>query len=156
MSRRTGGKEYGKSAFSFKYASGDAKVHKNLVDVFYNKCGLVHVNMYGGSKSRVVDLGKTALKKVTKAPLKGWLKKSFVPRVGHTYVQEVIEENWARDGRKVRVQQKMLVKYTVLALNDNHIKLAWAPLDSGQKWDPDPKTGGAGVMGMCGGKHDPR
>ena len=137
---------YEKSAFSFRYQTQDLNVHRNNVDLNYHNCGLLHVNMHGGSQNTIVDLGVKDLDAVNEMPKAGWRFLAIQPVTGHTYIQKV-----------QYLRKSFFVKFKITEMKDRKIKIQWAPLD------PQAKpvlfatpSGYAGVSGLCGGPHPER
>ncbi|MBT4865013.1 MAG: hypothetical protein HON53_07850 [Planctomycetaceae bacterium] len=136
---------YETAAFSFRFASQSLRVHRNLVDLVYNRCGNLHVNAHGGMKSRIADLGVVNFDKVDTAPKKGWRIDCARPHEGHVFVQEI------NDGR-----QKAYIKFVVTTVQRNGtLKVKWSPL-KGNERRPEFRRGSAGTMGQCGGLHRER
>ena len=142
---REGNGAYGTAAYSFRFSAQSLRVHRNLVDLVYNRCGNLHVNAHGGMKSRIADLGVVSFDEVDTAPKKGWKVDCVRPQKGHVFVQEINDR-----------QQKAYVKFTVTAVERNGtLKVKWSPLKSNEDW-PHFRRGGAGTMGQCGGFHRER
>ena len=135
--------EYGNSAYSFRYESQDKAVHKNYVDLVYNGCGLTHVNAHANMRSRIVDLGKMDLSKVSEAPKEGWRKDCVLPMEKHAYVLKI------DDG-----EQPFTVKFVITKIGKESLEIEWAPLGKRPKFKSLDGRGAAGTMGQCGGKHD--
>lgn len=124
---------YGPSAYSFRYASQDPEIHGNDVDLVFNNCGQLHLNVVASNKSRVAKLPPNGL--AGGLPKDGWFSDSFPPEKG-AYVMEVEDD-----------ATHMLVKFDITDASKSEVKLRWMPVRS-------PGKGKAGTMGHCGGSHD--
>ena len=133
--RPDAGGPYGTSAYSFRYPGQDLAVHRNNVDLVFNKCGLLHVNANGGQENRIAQVTGKKLSDVSAIPEEGWLKSCFSPEKDALYVLDV------NDGTV-----RFPVKLHVLDVKADKITIEWAPLR--------PSSGENGVMGNCGGQHD--
>jgi len=137
--------EYGDSAYSFRFASSDLDVHKNVVELMYGNCGLLHTNVCGGQENRIADVGEKTLDEVNAIPDAAW-KDCVHPMVGHVYVEQI---RW--DGKDL-----FTVKFAVTERENGKLTLTWVYL--GEEREPEnrdtKKTGPAGTMGECGGDHD--
>ncbi|MEO1998253.1 MAG: hypothetical protein ABGZ17_23665 [Planctomycetaceae bacterium] len=136
---------YGTAAYSFRFATQHLRVHRNQVDLVYNRCGQLHVNAHGGMRSRITDLGQVDFNDQHKPPQQGWSQHSMRPTKGHVYLQEI------NDG-----QQRTYVKFLISDMQrTGTIKVKWSPLALRGKL-PEFRRGGAGTMGQCGGPHQQR
>ena len=71
-----------------------------------------------------------------------WNRKSIEPKVGHVYLEEMIDGSDSPRG---------MTKFRVDAMNGNDLKISWRAISS---LKPIAKNRGqAGTMGACGGKH---
>ena len=142
--RKRNDQEYKASAFSFRYATQDADAIKNIVDVVYNPCGLLHFTPYGGTETHVADAGKQSLAQVTELPSRGWRRADcIVPKEGHVYVVEIRTEGLSTT-----------YKFEVLNVTSTSIELKWSGI--GEPHAPpaiDPKRGANGSFGVCPGRH---
>ena len=136
LKRRADNGPYGKSAYSFRYASQDAGVHHNDVDLVFNGCGQLHISPAGGSKSRIVRVDAKKLQDVKGLPKDGWQTNCIAPEKGAVEVLEIEDEN-----------TKAVVKFIVTDVSEKEVKLEWAPFR-------DPGRGDAGTLAQCGGPHD--
>jgi len=140
---------YGTSAYSFLFASQDADVHNNMVDLVYNGCGTLHFNPYGGAKNRIASLGEVDYAGVREAPEKGWLKDCVRPKQGHVYVFEgALATSVA--------MKKFAVKFVVVEVAAERVTIEWTPLGEMPKAPRMAGGGRAGTMGQCGGAHGER
>ena len=136
---------YRTSAYSFRFATQHLRVHRNQVDLVYNRCGQLHINAHGGMRSRITDLGQVDFNGQHKPPQRGWSQYSMRPTKGHVYLQEI------NDG-----QQRAYVKFLITDMQrTGTIKIKWSPLALRGKM-PEFRSGGAGTMGQCGGPHQQR
>lgn len=139
------GRDYEKSAFSFRSESQDVDVHRNNVDLVFNNCGHLHFNPVVGMETRVADLGEEELD--VEVDLddedRDWATQSFVAEEGHVYLQVI----------KYR-DQSMTVKFRVDEVERDKLAISWEVLKeySGGR----PSSGRAGTMGKCGGGHPAR
>lgn len=143
LEKRAGG-EYANSAYSFFLASRGAEVHRNMVDLFYGNCGLLHFNAYGGSGNRVARLGEVDYASVRKVPREGWLKGSVRPLARHVYVF---------DGGLATPEgtEKYAVKFVVTAVAPDSVTIEWTPL--GEMPKPPglaARMARAETAGLCG------
>jgi hypothetical protein len=136
--RADAGGSYGTSAYSFRCASQDLKVHRNNVDLVLNNCGQLHVSAHGGQENRVAQVTGKKLADVTALPKEGWLKSCFQPEKDALYVLDV------NDG-----EVHFPVKLRVLEASPDKVTIEWAPLPTVRAED-----GEAGVLGTCAGAHD--
>ena len=134
---------YKDSAYSFRKATSDATVHRNYVDLVFNKCGFLHINPVSGEENRITDLGASALKDAPDAaPADArWLVSRFKPLAGHVYIEEIKQHG-----------RTMTVKFLVDQATDDTVKLTWVTVKPLEGPD-DSKRGAAGQMGQCGGPH---
>jgi hypothetical protein len=135
---------YGDSAYSFRYATGDADAVKNNIDLVYNPCGLIHFTPYGGTQTFVVDAGKLPLDQVTTMPKQGWRQASCIqPRLGHVYIVDIHAGG-----------ETYAYRFLVKALTAGSIGLEWAPIGEPRQAPPmNPLQGKNGIFGTCGGNH---
>jgi len=142
--RKRNEQDYKASAFSFRYATQDADSIKNIVDVVYNPCGLLHFTPYGGTETQLADAGETSLDKVTELPTRGWRRADcIVPKEGHVYVVEIRAEG-----------QSYTYKFEVTSVAATALELKWAGIGEPRKPPPiDPNRGANGAFGVCPGKH---
>src|SRR3954471_20476064 len=61
LEMRTDNGPYKNSAYSFRQATRDTKVHCNYVDLLLNKCGMLHISTVSSNQNRIVDLGEAKL-----------------------------------------------------------------------------------------------
>jgi len=143
-SRKRNEQNYGDSAYSFRYATRDAESVKNVVDVVYNSCGLLHLTPYGGTESYAVDAGKTTLDQVTELPKQGWRRANCILAAeGHVYVVEI-----RADGASYTY------KFEVKKATSLSIDFVWAGIGEPRKAPAiSPQQGKNGAFGTCGGAH---
>ena len=144
LTRRMNNNAYGTSAYSFKDATHDLRVHRNNVDLVFNGCGLLHFNPVGGMRSRVADLGEAELDvEFDEDQDRIWARDAFYPEEGHVYWQEI----------KTRFQT-MTVKFRVEELERDEMRITWMVV---RELEGDAPPGGmSGTMGQCGGHHSAR
>jgi hypothetical protein len=133
--RRPGNGAYEKSAYSFRYASQEARVHRNQVDLVFNACGLIHINPVGKLTSNEVILAPLKrLNDVKEVPEGDWLVSCFAPTKGTVYLMRV------DDGTT-----KFMVKFRIVDSKPDKVTLEWMPHRG--------VAAQAGTMGNCGGAH---
>ena len=144
VSRKKNEPTYGDSAYSFRYDTPDSEAVKNVVDVVFNSCGLLHLTPYGGTESFIVDMGKTTLDQVTELPKQGWRRANCVlVAEGHVYVIEI-----RADG------ESYTFKFEIKRATALSIELDWAGIGQPRKAPAiSPFQGKNGVFGTCGGPH---
>lgn len=136
--------DYKSSTFSFRYATQDADAIKNIVDVVYNPCGLLHFTPYGGTETQVADAGETTLEQVAELPNRGWHRANcIVPKEGHVYVVEIRTEGL-----------RYTYKFEVMSVTATAMELKWAGIGEPRNPPPiDPNRGKNGSFGVCPVKH---
>jgi hypothetical protein len=146
LEMRTDNGPYKNSAYSFRQATRDAKVHRNYVDLLLNNCGMLHISTVSGNQNRIVDLGEAKLADAPdEAPADAkWMNKSIKPVAGHVYLEEINEDG-----------QTMMVKFHVDEVTDRVVKFTWTTIKPLAGPAPDEHRGAAGTMGQCGGEHPP-
>jgi hypothetical protein len=134
---------YKNSAYSFRKATADPAVHRNYVDLLFNKCGSFHVNMVSGQQNRACDLGAITLKDSPDSapPDAKWWGECFKPQAGHVYLEEISQHD-----------QTMTVKFIIDEVATKSVKLTWVTVKPLQGPD-DSRRGAAGTMGQCGATH---
>ena len=137
MVKRTEGGEYGQSAYSFRFASQDAEIHRNHVDLFFESCGLVHLGTTG-TKNRIARVEGKKLSDVDSLPTDGWLESSFAPNKGELYALEIFGDEF-----------RFRVKLRIVDVKGGKITFEWLPLRVSS-------SSSAGVAGQCGGGHPAR
>lgn len=135
--------DYNKAAYSFRKQTSDAKIHRNYVDLVFDKCGSLHVTPVRGQENRICDLGETTLENAPdESPADAtWRSESVAPQAGHVYLEEINQHG-----------QTMTVKFIVDSVTDDTVKLRWVTVKPLEGQD-DPNRGAAGRKGQCGGKH---
>jgi len=136
LARRTDNAAYGRSAYSFRYATQDAAVHRNHIDLLYNGCGRLHVTAAPNSKNRIAKIAGKALRDVADLPTDGWQSQCIAPEKGALYVLDL-------DDGELRSRVTLLVT----DVSDKEVKLEWTPF----RGRPD---GDAATLGICGGPHE--
>jgi hypothetical protein len=136
LTRRVKKDDYETSAYSFRYASQDAAVHKNYVDLGLSNCGRLHVNFHGGQENRIARVAAKKLADV-QWPEEGWQKNCVNPEKDAVYVMDV------NDGAA-----RSRVKFRIVEVKPDKVTIEWAPCDelAGKAK--------AGTSGLCGGEHD--
>lgn len=133
--KRSDNDAYGKSAYSFRYASQDARDHKNAVDLIFNGCGNLHI-AEGGGTNRIVKTSVTKLSRVEEIPEAGWSSKCFSPEKGAVYVMQIEDS-----------LQRFTIKLRVVDAKKDKVVIEWLPL----RVLPAQERG---TLGQCGGPHD--
>jgi hypothetical protein len=132
--RRTDNAEYGRSAYSFAFASQDVTVHRNHVDLVYNGCGRLHIS--AGAENRIARVPGKRLEDVESLPTDGWQAKCIAPEKGALYVLELNHGD-----------ERARVKLLVTDVSEKEVKLEWEPLRVAPASE-------AGTLGICAGPHD--
>jgi hypothetical protein len=147
LSRRKDPHAYGRSGFSFRYATQDAEACKNVVDVVLDRCGLLHLAPYGGTQCHVADAGEKALQDVVELPREGWRKRSALrPVAGHVYVLEICVKSG-------EASESYTYKFRVEAVTGTTMELRWAPVGGPKEAPSLEGHGAAGASGICAGPH---
>ena len=145
MSMRTKNGAYGRSAYSFTYASGDMVKYKNRADIWFCHNHDFHV------KGAIADMGKTSLKKVKSIPVKAKWGRTARVEAGHTYV--------VRCGKGKR--RDFFVAFRVKRIKRGTVELEWTVLAGGfnapasihepvELSEEDQRAGSDGTDGLCG------
>ena len=146
LDQRSGGK-YEKSAYSFRYRTGDPQAHRNYVDLVFGPCGQLHFNVHSGQKNAALVVTGEKLAEVKAVPeAREWLRNSLEPVVGKIVVQRITTDDF---------DKPLYVKYQITKVEDQKVTIIWQPLNEEQAdWPPlDPPRGAAGTAGLCGGPH---
>jgi len=134
LHRRVDNDEYGKSAYSFRYRTQDVDVHRNEVDLIFNRCGSLHVDG-GGAANQVARVDVKQLDDLTESPDEGWFSECFQPEEKAVYVMQVSDET-----------RRYLVSFRILDVKEDRVLFEWQPFD-------EPPGAKRGYMGNCGGTH---
>ncbi|MHC4547766.1 MAG: hypothetical protein ACYTEZ_03230 [Planctomycetota bacterium] len=146
LTMRTTNGPYETSGYCFTYVTGDARLCKNRMDLWFCHNQDFHARGAG----RVADLGKVPLAKVTGIPVGLAWERTIAARKGHAYVLH------CRDGR----DRDFFVKFRVTALRRGIAELEWTLLSEGfgapatiHSAQPlQTRDGADGTDGLCG-KH---
>ena len=135
---------YGTTAYSFRYATGDAKAAKNRMDIWVCHNGDIHARR----KGRIADLGKKSLARVKTIPSEAPWGRTAPIVAGHTYVVHCLD---ARD-------RDFYVKCRVKSYARGSVDLEWTLLTGGFGAPADIHVAGSvaggagadGTDGLCG------
>lgn len=141
--RRTN-KTYGATAYSFRYASGDAQACKNRMDIWVCHNDDIHASKDG----RLVDVGKKKLSAVKRVPVGSKWARTVPIEKGHVYVMHC----------KDRRDRDFYVKFRVKSFKRSTVDLEWMLLTGGFGAPVDIHTaealtdgsGADGCDGLCG------
>jgi hypothetical protein len=145
LTRKQAQADYGTSAASFRYATSNPQKCKNMIDVVYNNCGLLHFTPYGSTASFVADAGEGSLEQLRELPTQGWHRANcLLPKNGHSYALEIREDGVS-----------YTFKFHVIDLSSESVTLEWSGIGESRTPKPiSPLQGGAGVFPLCGGRHN--
>jgi len=137
LDKRKDNKAYGTSAYSFRKATSDQKIHRNYVDVVFNGTGSLHINPVNGEENQICDLGTVSLKdSPDDAPADAkWFKVCVKPEAGHVYLEQIKQNG-----------QTMTVKFSVDEASGEKVKITWVTIKA-LEGEEDTHRGAAGTMG---------
>ena len=134
LERRTEPGAYGKSAYSFRYASQSKEEHYDEVDLVFNDCGNLHVAI-GSANNQVIEVEAKTLEDVEEVPEEGWARQCFVPKERSIYVMQIDDE-----------RSRFTVKFRILDVKKDRVLFEWLPFTEA------PRTL-RGPFKVCGAEH---